>query len=99
MEVVAVEEHAGADQKENAPVERRKRKPVEACSGVDRARHDVSPGNVHKHTSRQLIVASCTQADGPFGSATAAPGPRYHRGARSAASPKRPGLGYGARLA
>src|SRR5207253_2076166 len=44
IEVVAVEEHAGADQHEDAAMERRDRQAIEPRAGIDDAGcHDVSP--------------------------------------------------------
>ncbi len=43
VEIVAVEEHAGADQPEDAIVKRRDREPVETCAGVHCASHLIPP--------------------------------------------------------
>ena len=42
IEIVAVEEHAGADQPEDAMMKRRDRQPVEPRAGIDRCSHVVS---------------------------------------------------------
>jgi hypothetical protein len=43
IEVVAVEEHAGADQPKDAVVKRRDRQPVEARAGVYCKSHEIPP--------------------------------------------------------
>jgi hypothetical protein len=46
IKIIAVEEHAGPDQPEDAVVKRRDREPVETCAGTHCGSHSVSPRGI-----------------------------------------------------